>query len=82
MCFVSVTLSAGRPHSALFKWTCLQSVQSTAFGFETGAGVTGDLWLCLLSFPMLSAPRFCEWQDLSHSPVDSETTHRNTEEIH
>lgn len=76
-CFVSVTLSVGRPHSVLFKWACLQSVKSTAAVWN---GSWSDRWTVVLSafLPRVISSQVCEWQDLSHSPVDSETTHRDT----
>ena len=64
-CFVSVTLSAGRSHSALFKWACLQSVKSTAAIRNGRAGVTGELCHCLLCFAMLSAPRLVNGRTLA-----------------
>lgn len=79
-CFVSVTLSAGR--CTLF---CLSGPVSNQLNqqqpFGTGAGVTGELWHCLLSFPMLSAPTLVNGRTLATllSIVEQPTgTHRNS----
>lgn len=80
-CFVSVTPSAGRPHSVLFKWACLQSVKSTAAIWNRSPSDRCTVALSAFLLHVISS-EVCEWQDLSHSPVDSETTHSHTQEIH
>lgn len=81
-CFVSVTLSAGRPHSVLFKWACLQSVKSTAAIWKWS---WSDRWTVALSAfsppPMLSAPRFANgrtWATLLSIVKQPTGTHRKS----
>lgn len=76
---VPVTLSVGRPHAALFKWAYLQSVKSTAAIWNSSWSDRRTVKRSAF-LPRVISGKLCERQDFSQSPVDSETTHRDTHE--